>query len=67
MSFMNELKRSNVLPAATLYAAGAWSFAQGVAQLLPVFGPDERITRWFVIAAIVGFPSPATSPLELPR
>ncbi|MGH8173411.1 MAG: hypothetical protein ACREPX_09695, partial [Rhodanobacteraceae bacterium] len=56
MSFFEELKRRNVIRAATLYAAGAWALAQGVAQLLPVFGMDEWITRWFVIAAAIGFP-----------
>jgi TolB-like protein/Tfp pilus assembly protein PilF len=56
MSFFEEIKRRNVLRTATLYAAGAWALAQGVAQLLPVFGLDEWIARWFVIAAIIGFP-----------
>lgn len=56
MSFLEEIKRRNVLRAATLYAAGAWALAQGVAQLLPVFGLDEWITRWFVVAALIGFP-----------
>lgn len=48
MSFIEEIKRRNVLRTATLYGA----LAQGVAQLLPVFGLDEWITRWFVIAAL---------------
>ncbi|MEO7199163.1 MAG: tetratricopeptide repeat protein, partial [Dokdonella sp.] len=30
--------------------------AQGLAQLLPLFGDYGWIARWFVIAAIVGFP-----------
>ncbi|HST27446.1 MAG TPA: hypothetical protein VLK26_03660 [Rudaea sp.] len=36
-SFLVELKRRNVLRAATLYVAAAWALSQGVAQLLPVF------------------------------
>jgi serine/threonine-protein kinase len=55
-SFLAELKRRNVLRAATLYAAAAWALSQGVAQLLPVFDFPNWVVRWFVIAAIIGFP-----------
>jgi len=55
-SFLGELRRRNVLRAGALYAAGVWALAQGIAQLGPSFGLPDWGTRWFVIAAIVGFP-----------
>ncbi|MEO7067528.1 MAG: hypothetical protein ABI114_11510 [Rhodanobacter sp.] len=55
-SFFAELKRRNVLRAGALYAAAAWALAQGGAQLLPVFGAPDWVTRWLVIATVVGFP-----------
>src|SRR6476469_4943226 len=55
-SFLGELRRRNVLRAGALYAAGVWALAQGIAQLGPSFGLPDWGTRWFVIAAIIGFP-----------
>lgn len=55
-SLFAELRRRNVLRAGALYAAAAWALAQGAAQLLPVFGTPGWVTRWLVIAAIIGFP-----------
>ena len=55
-SFLGELRRRNVLRAGALYAAGVWALAQGIAQLGPAFGLPDWGTRWFVIAAIIGFP-----------
>jgi TolB-like protein/Tfp pilus assembly protein PilF len=55
-SLFSELKRRNVLRAAVLYAGAVWALAQGLSQLLPLFGDYEWIARWFVIAACVGFP-----------
>jgi TolB-like protein/cytochrome c-type biogenesis protein CcmH/NrfG len=55
-SFLAELKRRNVLRAAALYAAAVWALAQGLAQLLPLFGSYDWIARWFVIAGVIGFP-----------
>ena len=55
-SFISELRRRNVLRAAVLYAGATWALAQGIAQLLPLFGDYGWIARWFVIAAIIGFP-----------
>jgi hypothetical protein len=55
-SFVGELRRRNVLRAGALYIAAVWALAQGIAQLGPVFGMPDWGTRWFVIAAIVGFP-----------
>ncbi|HEY3519769.1 MAG TPA: hypothetical protein VGK80_01870, partial [Rhodanobacteraceae bacterium] len=51
-----ELKRRNVLRAVVLYAGAVWALAQGLAQLLPLFGDYGWIARWFVIAAVIGFP-----------
>ena len=56
LPFFAELKRRNVLRAGVLYAGAVWALAQGLAQLLPLFGDYGWIARWFVIAAIVGFP-----------
>jgi TolB-like protein/Tfp pilus assembly protein PilF len=56
VSFLTELQRRNVLRAGVLYAGAVWALAQGLAQLLPLFGDYEWIARWFVIAGAVGFP-----------
>ena len=55
-SLFQELKRRNVLRAGVLYAGAVWALAQGIAQLGPSFGAPDWITRWFVIAGIIGFP-----------
>ena len=55
-SFFYEIKRRNVLRAGALYIGAAWALAQGMAQLLPVFGVPDWVTRWFVVAAAIGFP-----------
>jgi len=51
-----ELKRRNVIRAAILYLGAVWAVAQGISQLGPSFGAPEWATRWFVIAAGIGFP-----------
>ena len=55
-AFFSELKRRNVLRAGAFYAAAVWALAQGLAQLLPVFNAPNWVTRWFVIACVIGFP-----------
>jgi len=55
-SLFAELRRRNLLRAAALYIGAAWALSQGVAQLLPVFGFGNWAVRWFVIAALIGFP-----------
>jgi TolB-like protein/Flp pilus assembly protein TadD len=55
-SFFAELQRRNVLRAGVLYAGAIWALAQGLAQLLPLFGPYDWIARWFVVAGVIGFP-----------
>lgn len=56
MNLFAELKRRNVLRAAVLYAGAVWALAQGISQLSGPFGLPDRVTRWFVIAAVIGFP-----------
>ncbi|HET7924301.1 MAG TPA: tetratricopeptide repeat protein [Rhodanobacteraceae bacterium] len=51
-----ELRRRNVLRAAVLYVGAVWALAQGIAQLGPSIGAPEWITRWFLVAAAIGFP-----------
>lgn len=55
-SIFGELRRRNVLRAGALYVAAVWALAQGIAQLGPAFGMPDWGTRWFVVAAIIGFP-----------
>ncbi|MEO9091071.1 MAG: hypothetical protein ABI247_12145, partial [Rhodanobacter sp.] len=55
-SFFAELKRRNVLRAGALYAAAVWALAQGISQLAPSVGLPDWSTRWFLVAAIIGFP-----------
>lgn len=54
--FFAELKRRNVLRAAVLYAGAVWALSQGIAQLGPAVGLPDWATRWFLVAAIIGFP-----------
>jgi TolB-like protein/Flp pilus assembly protein TadD len=54
--FIGELKRRNVPRAAILYIGSVWALAQGIAQLGPELGAPDSATRWFLIAAAIGFP-----------
>lgn len=54
--FIGELKRRNVPRAALLYVGAVWALAQGIAQLGPELGAPEFATRWFLVAAVIGFP-----------
>jgi len=55
MIFFVELKRRNVIRAAILYTGGVWALAQGISQLGPSLGGPEWATRWFLVAAGIGF------------
>jgi TolB-like protein/Flp pilus assembly protein TadD len=55
-SLFAELKRRNVFRAAILYVGAVWALAQGISQLGPSVGLPEWTTRWFLVAAVVGFP-----------
>ena len=51
-----ELKRRNVIRATILYLGAVWALAQGISQLGPSVGAPEWATRWFLVAAGIGFP-----------
>ncbi len=51
-----ELQRRNVLRAGAFYIAATWALAQGIAQLGPAIGLPDWTTRWFLVAAVIGFP-----------
>ncbi|MBS0556756.1 MAG: hypothetical protein JSR27_05000, partial [Proteobacteria bacterium] len=55
-SFLAELQRRNVPRAAVLYIGAVWALSQGISQLSPAVGLPDWATRWFLIAAIIGFP-----------
>jgi TolB-like protein/Flp pilus assembly protein TadD len=51
-----ELRRRNVFRAAVLYIGAVWAFGQGLSQFSPALGLPDWATRWFLVAAMVGFP-----------
>ncbi|MGH8324511.1 MAG: hypothetical protein ACRETD_12055, partial [Steroidobacteraceae bacterium] len=55
-SFFTELRRRNVLRAGAVYAAAVWAFGQGLSQVSPAVGFPDWTTRWFLVAACIGFP-----------
>src|SRR6187549_3795594 len=55
-NFFAELKRRNVIRAAILYVGAVWALGQGISQLGPSVGAPEWATRWFLVAAGIGFP-----------
>jgi TolB-like protein/Flp pilus assembly protein TadD len=55
-SFVRELQRRNVFRATVLYATSVWALAQGIASLGPTLGAPGWATRWFLVAAVIGFP-----------
>src|SRR5262245_20250064 len=55
-NLFTELKRRNVIRAAILYLGAVWAIAQGISQLGPSLGAPEWATRWFLVAAGIGFP-----------
>jgi TolB-like protein/Flp pilus assembly protein TadD len=55
-SLFAELRRRNVFRAAVLYVGAVWALTQGIAQLTPVVGAPEWAARWFLVAAVIGFP-----------
>jgi TolB-like protein/Tfp pilus assembly protein PilF len=54
--FLHELRRRNILRAAALYATSVWALAQGISSLGPSLDAPGWLTRWFLIAAAIGFP-----------
>ena len=55
-NLVSELRRRNMVRAVVLYVGAVWALAQGIAQLAPALGIPDWSTRWFLIAAAVGFP-----------
>jgi TolB-like protein len=55
-SFFGELKRRNVYKVAVAYVVAAWAFAQGIAQVFPVFDVPNWIVRLIVVLIVIGFP-----------
>lgn len=55
-SVLAELRRRNVFRAALLYLGAVWAFGQGLSQFSPALGLPDWATRWFLVAAAVGFP-----------
>jgi hypothetical protein len=55
-NLFTELKRRNVIRAAILHLGAVWALAQGLSQLGPSVGAPEWTTRWFLVAAGIGFP-----------
>src|SRR5215831_14784809 len=54
--FFGELKRRNVIRAAIFYVGAVWALAQGISQIGPSVGAPVWATRWFLVAAGIGFP-----------
>ena len=55
-SFLAELKRRNVYKVAVAYAIAGWAFAQGIAQVFPVFDVPNWVVRLIVAFIVIGFP-----------
>src|SRR4051794_23810009 len=55
-SLFGELRRRNVFRAGAFFIAASWALAQGIAQLGPAIGLPDWSTRWFLVAAVIGFP-----------
>jgi TolB-like protein/lipoprotein NlpI len=55
-SLFAELRRRNVLRAGVLYIGVVWAFGQGLSQFSPAIGLPDWATRWFLVAAVIGFP-----------
>jgi TolB-like protein/Tfp pilus assembly protein PilF len=56
MSFIEELRRRNVVRVAIAYALSAWVVLQGADFLLDLVGAPEWVIRVFAVAGLVGLP-----------
>jgi TolB-like protein/Tfp pilus assembly protein PilF len=54
-SFIDELKRRNVIRMAGLYLVGAWLVVQVAGTMLPMFGAPDWVARSIVTVLAVGF------------
>jgi len=50
-----DLKRRNVIRAASLYLVGAWLVVQVAGTVLPMFGASEWLPRTIVVLLVIGF------------
>ena len=55
MSFLNELKRRNVLRVGAAYIVAAWLLIQVAETIFPLFGFDDTPARLVVIVLSIGF------------
>ena len=55
MSFLDELKRRNVIRVATAYVVAAWLIVQVVGTIFPAFGFGSGAVRITVIALVITF------------
>ena len=55
MSFIDELKRRNVIRVAGLYVVGAWLVVQVAGTVLPIFDTPAWLSRGIVLALAIGF------------
>lgn len=55
MSFLNELRRRNVLRVGAAYIVGSWLLIQVAETIFPLFGFDDSPARIVVIALAIGF------------
>ena len=51
-----QLKRRNVYKVTVAYAVAGWAFAQGIAQVFPVFGVPNWTIQLIVLLIVIGFP-----------
>lgn len=54
-SFLDELRRRNVVRMAGLYLVGAWLLVQVAGTVLPMFGAPAWLPRSVVILLAIGF------------
>ncbi len=54
-SYLEELKRRNVIRMAGLYLVAAWLLTQVSSTVLPMFGAPEWLPRSIVILLAIGF------------
>ncbi len=54
--FFAELKRRNVYKVAVAYLVAGWAFAQGLAQVLPVFSIPNWVIQLLVVLIVMGLP-----------
>jgi len=55
LSFLNELKRRNVLRVGAAYVVCSWLLIQVAETIFPVFGSPDAIVRLIVTVLGIGF------------